>query len=78
MITEKEILSIIENNDINVDAKTLDTNTLLTEQGLDSLDMMVILFALEEDYQLKVPDEDLEAGKLASIDRIVKYVNDRI
>jgi acyl carrier protein len=77
MISSKEIVSIIADSDIDVDTEKLDHNEDLTKQGLDSLDMSTILFALEERFSISVSDEDIEANKLSSIDKIVQYVNAR-
>ena len=45
----------------------------LTEAGLDSLDVSNFLLMIEETYDIKIPDEDLDT--LNTLDEIVAYVN---
>ncbi len=51
----------------------LETDQSLLTQGIDSLDALSIFTQVEEKYSIHIPDEDFE--KLASIDDIVRYVN---
>lgn len=51
----------------------LETDQPLLTQGIDSLDALSIFTQVEEKYSIHIPDEDFE--KLASIDDIVRYVN---
>jgi acyl carrier protein len=76
MVSTKDILSIIHNIEINIDRKQLDFSMPLSEQGLDSLDMTSILFAIEEKFEIKISEADIEEGKLTSIDGMVSYIND--
>jgi len=57
-----------------VDSLKKDIN--LTEQGIDSLDMINIYLLLEEKFNVKIPDEDID--KVQTIDEIVKYVNNKL
>ena len=75
MITANEILKIMEENEIDIDIDKLDYDVALNDQGVDSLDITSILFAVEEKYQIRIPDEDIENEKLSSINAIVEYVN---
>jgi len=75
MITVNDIFKIIRESDIKVDVNNLEDNSPLVDQGLDSLDIMLILFAFEERYDIKIPEEDVDEGKLATINAIVEYVN---
>jgi acyl carrier protein len=77
MITVDEIFGIIRESNIDTDVNTLESSSTLEEQGLDSLDRITILFALEERYKIKIPEEDVEQGKLASINAIVEYVSNK-
>jgi acyl carrier protein len=51
-----------------------DTGRPLLTSGLDSLDYATVLMAVEDQFKISVADEDLE--KLASIDDIVKFVEE--
>ncbi|MCP4689913.1 MAG: acyl carrier protein, partial [Desulfobacterales bacterium] len=44
-------------------------------QGVDSLDMTTILFAVEERFQLRIAEEDMDSGKLSSVNAIIEFVN---
>jgi acyl carrier protein len=37
--------------------------------------MTSILFALEEQFEIRIPEEDIEEGKLFSINAILAYLN---
>lgn len=75
MATAEDIFSIMLTNDIKIDPKTLDPLEPLSEQGLDSLDMMSILLAIEERFGIKISEEDIDQGKLYSINGIISYIN---
>ena len=53
----------------------MDTN-LMKDLEADSLDAVEIIMALEEEYDIEIPDE--EAEKFQTVDDIVKYVEDHI
>ena len=75
MITANDILDMIRKNEIKIDLPTLDHNKPLMNQDFDSLDMASTFFALEERYNIKISEADIDQGKLASINAIVEYVN---
>ena len=75
MATSEDIFSIMLTNDIKIDPKTLDPLKPLSEQGLDSLDIMSILLAIEERFGIKISEEDIDEGKLSSINGIISYIN---
>jgi len=75
MITANDILDIMRKIDVHTDIDKLDHNVSLKEQRVDSLDMISILFALEEHYQIKIPEEDTVEGRLSTINAIVEYIN---
>jgi acyl carrier protein len=50
------------------------TGRSLLTSGLDSLDFATLLMAVEDQFKVSVADKDLE--KLASIDEIVKFVEE--
>ncbi|PWT82552.1 MAG: hypothetical protein C5B58_08035 [Acidobacteria bacterium] len=52
-----------------------DPSRALLTVGLDSLDYATLLMAIEDSFDVKVPDADLE--KVISLDDIVKYVEER-
>ncbi len=70
--TYEEILSLLKDAGIAADITKLEGGSSLRGSGADSLDMMNILLALEEKYDIKIPDD--EAALLDSIDGIVNYL----
>ena len=75
MITSDDILNMIRKNEIKTDLPKLDHDKQLIDQGFDSLDMVTILFALEEHFQIKIHEQDIDQGKLPSINAMVDYIN---
>lgn len=72
-VTVEEIKNIIEEADTMADMKNLQNDLPLSEQDIDSLDMANILLLLEEKFEVKIPDEDMD--KVQSIDAIVSYLS---
>lgn len=75
MINPNDIITIIQENEIRIDINSLDFDESLKDQGLDSLDIITILFAIEDLYQVKIPEEVVEDGGFATINSMVEYVN---
>jgi len=73
----KELLDIIADKTTGIDVSRLDPDENLGDQGLDSLDIISTLFAVEEQYQIKISEDDIAQGKLASLHAIINFVNSR-
>ena len=73
--TSQDIINIILQNEIRVDFDELDHARPLSEQGFDSLDIVTILFSIEEKFKIKIPEDDINKEKLSSINSIVLYIN---
>lgn len=43
--------------------------------GADSLDIVELVMALEEEFDLEIPDEDAE--KIRTVGEAIKYIQDR-
>ena len=54
--------------------EVLEEKTNLKEAGLDSLDIVNLLFAIEEKFGVKIPDEDLEEKELLVFGNLVKFL----
>ncbi len=62
---------------LGVDGKSLVPEAnLLVDLGADSLDVVELVMAHEEEFGIEVPDEDVEG--IRTIGDIVKYVGSRI
>ena len=61
---------------LNVDADeiTMDT-TFVDDLGADSLDLVDLVMSVEEEFGVKVADEDLE--NIKTVGDIVNYIEDR-
>jgi acyl carrier protein len=71
---EQRVREIIcEQMDVKSDQVTLDAK-FIEDLGADSLDVVELVMALEEEFGHEIPDE--EAEKLLSVGDVVKYIED--
>ena len=47
-------------------------SSFVDDLGADSLDIVELIMALEEDFDIEIPDEDAE--KITSVGKIVEYI----
>lgn len=59
----------VEEDDITMESSFVD------DLGADSLDIVELVMALEEEFDLEIPDEDAE--KIRTVGEAVKYIQDR-
>jgi len=57
----------VDNSQITAEAKFVD------DLGADSLDTVELMMALEEEFNLEIPDE--EAEKLITVEKVVDYID---
>lgn len=57
-----------EEEDVKVDSSFVD------DLGADSLDIVELVMALEEEFELEIPDEDAE--KIRTVGEAVKYIKE--
>lgn len=62
-----EQLGVVE-GDINLDSSFVD------DLGADSLDVVELIMALEEEFDIEIPDEDAE--KVVTVQDVVDYIKD--
>ena len=74
--TVDNIKEIIEEAEVLGDASEMKNDLALSEQGIDSLDVVNVYLLLEEKFDVKIPDEDLD--QLQTIDAIVTYINKKL
>ena len=59
---------------LNVDAEDITPDTTFVDDlGADSLDLFELTMALEDEYGIEIPSEDLE--KIVTVGDVVEYVN---
>lgn len=58
---------------LGIEEKTITENASFKEDlGVDSLDLFELVMALEEEYDLEIPTEDLE--KLNTVGEVAAYI----
>ena len=73
MIFEKVRKIICDQFDLEVDDVTPET-LLEDELEADSLDLVDLVMSFEDEFQIEVPDEDLE--NIKTVGDIVKYIEE--
>ncbi len=74
MVFEKIKEIIIEQLSVDEAMVTMETN-LMKDLEADSLDAVEIIMAIEEEYDIEIPDE--EAEKFQIVGDLVKYVEEQ-
>jgi len=65
----REIMA--EQLDVDIDSITLDTS-FVNDLESDSLDIVELIMAIEEEFDIEVPDE--EAEKISTVQDAVSYI----
>ncbi len=71
MIFEKVQEKVAEQLGIDAEEVALESS-FIDDLGADSLDIVELLMALEEEFDIEIPDE--EAEKLATVNDVVEYI----
>lgn len=59
---------------LNVDAEDINLkSSFLDDLGADSLDIVELIMAFEEEFDIEIPDEDAE--KIAYVGDVVDYID---
>ena len=67
----KEIVS----ENLGVDAAQItEESSFKDDLGADSLDIFVMVMALEDEYEIEIPTEDLE--KITTVGDVINYINE--
>jgi acyl carrier protein len=48
---------------------------IVADLGADSLDTVELVMALEEEFEIEIPDEDAE--KITTVQQAIEYINER-
>ena len=73
-IEEKVKEIIVEQLSVNPEQVTPDAK-FIEDLGADSLDVVELVMAFEEQFSVEVPDEDAE--KLTSVSDVIKYIEEK-
>ncbi|SMB94820.1 acyl carrier protein [Thermanaeromonas toyohensis ToBE] len=61
---------------LGVDEEEITPNTSFEDLNADSLDIVELIMALEEEFDIEIPDEDAE--KLTTVGAAVEYIREHI
>ena len=73
-IFEKVKKIIIEQLSVAEDAVTKEAS-FIDDLGADSLDVVELIMALEEEFDMEIPDADAE--KIATVNDVVEYIKEK-
>ena len=71
MVLEKVKAILSEQFDVEEDTITTDTS-IADDLGADSLDVVDLLMSIEDEFEIELPDEEIE--NLKTVDQLVKYI----
>ena len=74
MVFEKIRGIIMEQLNVDQDDVTMDTH-LMKDLEADSLDAVEIIMAIEDEFEIEIPDDDAE--KFQNVSDIVRYVEEK-
>ena len=75
MVFEKVQKIISENLNVPLEKVTMDTH-LVDDLGADSLDIVELIMALEEEFDIEIPDADAE--KVVTVGDVVDYIKENV
>ncbi|MCL2056746.1 MAG: acyl carrier protein [Oscillospiraceae bacterium] len=71
---EKVRSILVDQLDVDEDAVTLESS-ITDDLGADSLDVVDMVMSLEEEFDMEIPDEDIETMK--TVGDIVRFIEAR-
>ena len=74
MVFEKVKAILAEQFDEDEESITMETN-LTEDLGADSLDLADVLMAMEDEFEVEIPDEDIE--NIKTVGDIVDYIESK-
>lgn len=75
MVFEKIKTILGEQFDVVEDNITMETK-MVEDLGADSLDVVDLLMTIEDEFEIEIPDDDIEGIK--SVGDLVKYIEKKI
>lgn len=74
MSVENKVKEIVAEQ-LNVEMSELEMNkSFLNDLGADSLDIVELVMAMEEEFELEIPDEDAE--KIQTVQDVITYITE--
>lgn len=71
MVFEKIKDILVDQLDVNEDSITLES-VITDDLGADSLDVVDLVMSLEEEFDVEIPDEEIESIK--TVEDIVRFI----
>jgi len=71
---EKVKAILVDQLDVDEDAVTMDSS-ITDDLGADSLDVVDMVMSLEEEFDMEIPDEDIETMK--TVGDIVRFIESK-
>ncbi len=75
MVFEKLKLILSNQFDVAADTITMETN-IMEDLGADSLDVVDMLMSLEDEFDVEIPDEEIE--KMRTVAEVVSYIEENM
>ena len=75
MVLEKVKVILAEQFDVEEDSLTNDTD-LQDDLGADSLDVVDLLMSIEDEFEIEIPDEEIE--HIRTVGELVNYIESNI
>jgi acyl carrier protein len=74
MVFDKVRAILVDQLDVDEDAVTMESS-ISEDLGADSLDVVDMVMSLEEEFDVEIPDDEIEAMK--TVGDIVKYIESK-
>ena len=71
MVLEKVKVILAEQFDVEEDSITMDTD-MQDDLGADSLDVVDLLMSIEDEFEIEIPDEEIE--NIRTVGELVNYI----
>ena len=75
MVFEKVKAILSEQFDVEEDSITAET-TLADDLGADSLDVVDLLMSIEDEFEVEIPDEEIE--RIRTVGELVSYIEENM
>jgi len=75
MVFEKIKMILADQLDVDAEEISLDTN-IADDLGADSLDVVELLMSIEDEFDVEIPDEEIE--NLKSVGDVVEYIQNNM
>lgn len=73
MVFEKMKKILAEQLDADIDSITMDTD-IQDDLGADSLDVVEMLMSIEDEFEIEIPDDQIE--NLKTVGSVVEYIQE--